>query len=277
MDQALAKVAAEKLLRSVLPEDLHIRLAAIGECEVQGKSGFTYVLKKGAKTHCKKMDGTVHSCCIELSDTQAPDTDRIVAEYLLIISDEQKYLKTANLTQIGGVPEYRGMQRFRPEEFELDAVRYARIGDTVTVRRPPRYVVNRDITPIQVIAQELFRLVFSAEHLDRPFPDMGQNGWQGIGTVRDFNIDMRIPSNDITLPIDQMSERYLRPAAMQLQEALSPMNDNLIGFLRREVPRGVDAGARVSDQNRHLQLMRTYEIMTNTNLTRATIFAVVAR
>ncbi len=94
------RIAAERLLRSVLPEELCIALSATGECEIQGKQ-FSYVLKKDSKTHCKKKDGTVHSCCIAPEDTSCPDTDRIVAEYLLILNDEQKYLEIANLTQIG--------------------------------------------------------------------------------------------------------------------------------------------------------------------------------
>ena len=92
------RLAAEKLLRSVLPEDLCISLSAIDECEVQGKK-HCYKIFKGQKTHCIQGDRTF-SCCIELSDTSAPDTDRIIAEYLLITNDEDEYLKTANLTEI---------------------------------------------------------------------------------------------------------------------------------------------------------------------------------
>lgn len=94
------KIAAEKLLRRVLPEELHVSLGALGYCDVPGKTHKSYRIFKNQKTHVTDKQGNVYSSCIHLTDTEAPDTDRIVAEYLLIINDEAKYLDTANLTQI---------------------------------------------------------------------------------------------------------------------------------------------------------------------------------
>lgn len=105
------KIAAERLLRSVLPEDLCVSLSAINECEVQGKK-HRYKIFKGQKTHCFQGDKTF-SCCIQLSDPAAPDTDRIIAEFLLIKNNEEEYLKTANLTQIGGPQERPQVRHIR--------------------------------------------------------------------------------------------------------------------------------------------------------------------
>lgn len=99
------KVVAERLLKSVLPEELYIQLAATGSfsCSI-GPNEYTFFREK--KTHVKKNDRT-YSCCIDIEDPARPDADRIVAEYLLVLNDEKKYLDTANLTCIEG-PRDRG-------------------------------------------------------------------------------------------------------------------------------------------------------------------------
>lgn len=115
------RVVAEKLLAEVLPPEAYLELAATGYCDIPGKRHKRYRLYRNVKTEIEKQDGSWWSSCIHLTDSQAPDTDRIVAEYLLITQDEAEYLKTANLTQIRPPekavrgPVHCASQNIRPE------------------------------------------------------------------------------------------------------------------------------------------------------------------
>lgn len=100
------RVVAEKLLAEVLPPERYLELSAEGHCDIPGKKNKTYRLFRNQKTEIEDKSGNWSSSCIHLSES-APDTDRIVAEYLLITQDEKEYLRTANLTPIGRSPHTR--------------------------------------------------------------------------------------------------------------------------------------------------------------------------
>lgn len=121
--QRVPVVQAEALLRRVLPEENYLELAATSKTWIQAKTN-RYQLIRHSKTIVEKPDKTKWSSCIHLSDNDAPDTDRLVAEYLLIVNDEKEYLKTANLTEIQSVPQYqpqydgrRIYPAFEPDQF----------------------------------------------------------------------------------------------------------------------------------------------------------------
>ena len=94
----LPAVVAERLIQRVLPEELYLSLAATGQfsCMIRDHK-FTF--KRNAKTLFER-DGKIYSCCIDVEDSSRPDQDRIVAEYLLALNDEAKYLEIANLTDV---------------------------------------------------------------------------------------------------------------------------------------------------------------------------------
>ncbi len=98
------KLVAERLMQKVLPEDVYLSLSALGYADVEGTIGRKYRLFRNRKTEITDKNGTVVSACIYLPGqalgAAPPDTDRIVAEYILITNDEKEYLSTANLTMI---------------------------------------------------------------------------------------------------------------------------------------------------------------------------------
>lgn len=104
--QRVPVVQAEALLRKVLPEENYLELAATSKTWVAAEVN-RYQLVRNSKTIVEKPDKSLWSSCIHLSDDAAPDTDRLVAEYLLIVNDENEYLKTANLSLwFGPLPLY---------------------------------------------------------------------------------------------------------------------------------------------------------------------------
>ncbi len=310
------RLAAEKLLRSVLPDDLYIALAATGQCIAKGKT-HEYTLAKGKKTICKKApglgvgSGKAFSCCIGLEDQQAPDTDRIVAEYLLIINDEKQYLETANLTEVYVSPHYRPPQwsdqdiQARPAAYR-PYIQYnpadpppTRVRDAVLGRAPEpwapegrrpihgtdrvRYdrAVGRHLLICQELfrlGQELFRLVFEAEWLNHPFPNIENDRWRGMGERMlihaDFTDDIRV-NEDFTL--EEIRERYLRPMAASLQRQLDPMHVNILGFLPVVLPRDAEAASEVHFDNKHLAMIRRFDVRHGRFETSAYISFVVPR
>lgn len=262
------KIAAEKLLRSVLPEDLCVSLSALNECEVQGKK-YRYKIFKGQKTHCFQGDKTF-SCCIHLSDANAPDTDRIVAEFLLIRNDEEQYLKIANLTQISGpraqCTEADGLA-FRREQF---AYTQARIGDTITVRRPPRYAVNNGrVLNIQTILMVLLDVIVHHERMSGlRFPVIPEHDWFPGMTVLSVNVDYDIEATDLS--VDDFRARYLQEAAERIVEMILQPGQVVRGFYELPIPGGLDMGGRVRDPQIGvcLRMTRAYDIRRETYPTR---------
>lgn len=102
-------LTAERLLQRVLPEELYLRLNALGWFEYYTPLHLItvgrvcrFVLSRRKKTLLHNTSGESWSCCIEpAGGVQVPDQDRLVAEYLLLVNDPEKYLRTANLTQVG--------------------------------------------------------------------------------------------------------------------------------------------------------------------------------
>ncbi len=255
------RLAAEKLLRSVLPEDLCISLSAIGECEVQGKK-YRYRIFKGKKTHCFQGDKTF-SCCIELSDSQAPDTDRIIAEYLLIKNNEDEYLKTANLTQIAGPQEgLRGRDIgaiANDEGHAIDAMRYAMgygrawirentlgqwppIGATIRVRRPPRYELNGTTTPPRMIIEGILMNLRNDDRMrGRRWPVLAENEQHQRGLHREFlHIGLPIDDADLTRSFDELNSRVLRRTADQLARTIAD-RPNIVAFFQVPAEQGFEA------------------------------------
>ncbi len=299
------RLAAEKLLRSVLPDDLYIALAATGQCIAKGKT-HEYTLAKGKKTICKKApglgvgSGKAFSCCIGLEDQQAPDTDRIVAEYLLIINDEKQYLETANLTEMYVPANYRPPQwdyvdiqarapyiPYNPADPPPTRVRDAVLGRAPEPwapegRRPThgtdRVRYDRNTQRHAMICHELFRLVFEAEWLNHPFPNIEADRWRGMGERMlihtEFTDDIRV-NEDFTL--EEIRERYLRPMAASLQRQLDPMHVNILGFLPVVLPRDAEAASEVHFDNKHLAMIRRFDVRHGRFETSAYISFVVPR
>ncbi len=102
-------LVAEQLLIKVLPAPLYLSMSAKGYCDIPGVINKSYRLRRNGKTEVTNSKEEVFSSCIVLS-TDAPDTDRIIAEYLLIVDDEKEYLKIANLTMIRGMSRQTAWQ-----------------------------------------------------------------------------------------------------------------------------------------------------------------------
>src|SRR3990167_7113028 len=237
------RLAAEKLLRSVLPEDLCISLSAINECEVQGKK-HRYKIFKDQKTHCIQGDRTF-SCCIGLSDTSAPDTDRIIAEYLLITNYEEAYLRTANLTEIT-----------RPREAlsgaALNAIwRDEAVGDHTAdaIRYANRYA-NRWI---RMILNQIARLISNA--LQRRFPILAPHEMADPRYNREI-LSVRGESH-LEIRFDELSERFLQQIAAEMAHQI---NERPSIFAFFDLPVGpIESGRIVSEDGIKLSVTRAYD------------------
>ena len=95
--QRLAEERARQLLLSILPEDLGREFQASGTIMVSGERN-TYVLSLNSQTEIRnKTTGQPFAySCLQLS-VPAPTYDRMVAEYLLITNDEERYWQAANI------------------------------------------------------------------------------------------------------------------------------------------------------------------------------------
>ena len=228
------RIVAEKLLRSVLPEDLCISLSAINQCEVQGNK-HRYRMFKNQKTWCFQGDKTF-SCCIQPSLEGLPDTDRIIAEYLLLTNDEEEYLKTANLTLIS-VP------------INIDEYRYAGI-----IRAP-------QIT-LSMICQQLVFLIRST--LRRRFPIL-EPQVMADSRYRQEILSVNGGWSDLSLGMrfDDMADRFLRPVAIQMARYINE-RPSIVAFF--DLPIGINSSARVTSPEYGLKLsvMRTYDLRMNT-------------
>ena len=88
---------ARQLLQRVLPDDAWSQFASNDAIEFTGKRG-TYLILAHAQT--KIYHPVTGSClgygCLQLS-IPTPDGDRMLAEYLLLKNDEDRYWQTANI------------------------------------------------------------------------------------------------------------------------------------------------------------------------------------
>src|SRR3990167_229467 len=228
------RIVAETLLRSVLPEDLCISLSAINQCEVQGNK-HRYRMFKNQKTWCFQGDKTF-SCCIQPSLEGLPDTDRIIAEYLLLTNDEEEYLKTANLTLIS-VPRNIGEDRYagiiRGHQITLSMIcqqLLVLIGNTLHRRFP--------ILDPQVMADPRYRQEILSVN----------GGWSEI------SLGMRF---------DDMTDRFLHQVAIQMARYINE-RPSIVAFF--DLPIGINSSARVTSPEYGLKLsvMRTYDLRMNT-------------
>jgi hypothetical protein len=92
--------AAEKalqLLRRALPDETWFEFISTGTIQFSGNRA-TYLISSHSQT--KIFAPATRRCvayaCLQLS-TAAPDYDRILAEYLLLKNDEDRYWRTANM------------------------------------------------------------------------------------------------------------------------------------------------------------------------------------
>ena len=96
-DYERAKDKARHLLKSILPEKSWEELEMKDVVTYQGKRG-VYIISPYSQTEI--LDPNSGKClayaCFQLT-IPAPTYDRMVAEYILIKSDEKRYWKTANI------------------------------------------------------------------------------------------------------------------------------------------------------------------------------------
>lgn len=128
-DPALAKLKAETLLRATLNDEEYLNLNASGGFRLIHESLTNeYQLSRTQKTRVHMPDGSIYSACIEFpANVGAPYQDRLVAEYLLILGDEPEYLRTANLSWVGGKrpamsPEMSGARLRNMYNYGVDLV-----------------------------------------------------------------------------------------------------------------------------------------------------------
>lgn len=88
-----------QLLMSILPEAEQEELKTLNQLTVRGRK-YIYVIRPSLRTLMlsKRTHLFVAEACLEVTSDflRVPPWDRVIAEYLLIRSDERLYLKTAN-------------------------------------------------------------------------------------------------------------------------------------------------------------------------------------
>jgi hypothetical protein len=277
-----SKIAAEKLLRSVLPEDLCVSLSAIGMCEVQGKKHL-YKIFKNSKTHCIQGD-RIFSCCIHLSDSAAPDTDRIVAEYLLIKNSESEYLNIANLTEIT-TRRSRGGEALEAlwdnAGHQFDAARYlmgvdqARVGDTIRVQRPARYEprpLNQRLTTSEILMIALDLMSRHERMLGLRFRLIPYDEYRRLPGLnfQHYYVDLTYDDEALMLSAGDFAQRYLRLAVFRLVDLLLEPGFLVRTFCELPIPGGLEQGGRASNPENGISLRLTsaYSLVRNGLLTR---------
>lgn len=240
-DRDSALIKAEKLLREALPEELYVSLCALEYFIIKGKDN-SYKISKDMKTRITMLNGSVHEACIEFAYAklpQPPPADRVVMEYLLIKSDEQRYLETANLTRISGprgeVPDGYAVELRRQREYlqaaRMDMVRLVpnppRVGGTINIRRPPQYItmsprqVGRTQTHIlHAMSIQIVRLLADDERLRGiRFPLRSIGHWSVMGTIlRPFMIGTQREATDL---VEGQNTRFLERVCAELVRDLN--------------------------------------------------------
>jgi hypothetical protein len=98
-----AQRRAMRLLRSWLPEPQRRRLSRNREFKVRGSAGGRYRLYPSTGTTSRirrhgTRDFAVTTYCLHPPDVKLPPADISLAHYLLIVTDEPRFLATANAT-----------------------------------------------------------------------------------------------------------------------------------------------------------------------------------
>lgn len=271
------RIAAERLLRTVLPDDLCVSLSAINQCEVTGKSGFTYTLKKGGKTHCKKLDGAVYSCCIEFAPGEKkPDVDRIVAEYMLITSDEQEYLKTANLSRISTdrYPDFMG-PAYRPSSQAFWTNQRPAADSVWTGYDPgrdphahiprPAQIRTQAETVAQSICDEMWRFTFETDQFrGRRFPVLNHRQIEGQHRIEIVSAEANFETYASPAYVRDLC---LRPAAQLLQREMSVARMTIVGFTEN-IARGSAHSTVSSHDGKSIVMAQALDLRSNQMLTR---------
>jgi hypothetical protein len=88
---------ARRLLHSVLPDDLRIKMKRENAIQITGKRGI-YILSPDRLTEIRDVSTgrRLGGSCLQLS-IAAPAYDRMLAEYLILKNAEDFYWKTANI------------------------------------------------------------------------------------------------------------------------------------------------------------------------------------
>lgn len=97
--------------------------------------------------------------------SQLPPADRVVAEYLLLINDEAKYLATANLTLVRGRHDDSGLAGDVRTAMQIQMEAMNRAMAMVDIARIGRPLRERQIEtplPFEVVLREFSRLMFDA-------------------------------------------------------------------------------------------------------------------
>lgn len=289
------KVVAERLVRRVLGDENYTDLAALGKFTIILPSENEYTLYRKRKTEAKlakkyllpygradkrlHWDAGTYSCCIHPEDTSCPDADRIVAEYVLLCNDEQKYLFTANLTAIfvpnGAIPmtggQFEALRNGIWRDYnvilnsQIDALRYG---------FPPRLMTNPpDPNPepaiqplpqppqdplIQHLAHEICRRLYQHERL-RGFRFMNVIPEQ-VRWPRTFGVDFTIDdiAGNSERQLDYILHGVIPTVVEQLLEAF--IYSRPVGTFRLPLPGGADQGVSVvMPEGGSLRLLRQYD------------------
>lgn len=93
-----ARQRSYELLRSLLPESERHILESTHAVDVKATSGRFYRIFEDKQTRIfdRAGGGPIAQACLQLT-IAAPPCDRMIAEYLLVKNDEQRYLETANV------------------------------------------------------------------------------------------------------------------------------------------------------------------------------------
>jgi len=89
---------ARDLLQRVIPAARGY--ATIDTIQVRARSGSVYKIDRAGQTAIYQGDKLIGHCCLQLS-IPAPSYDRMLAEYLLIVNDEDRYRSIANFFKKG--------------------------------------------------------------------------------------------------------------------------------------------------------------------------------
>jgi hypothetical protein len=100
-DSANPDARARELLHRLLPEPQWAQFAATGVFDIAGSRGiYQMSCREITRVLDSRTGQLLVTTCLQLS-IPAPATDRLIAEYLLIVNDEDLYWRTANVFQTG--------------------------------------------------------------------------------------------------------------------------------------------------------------------------------
>lgn len=90
-----ARYRAYQLLRRQLPLEEQSRLDTFGEVRIKGRSGAEYWISSNTQTAVYERGRQIAWTCLQPT-LPLPCYDRMLIEYLLLLNDEEQYMRTAN-------------------------------------------------------------------------------------------------------------------------------------------------------------------------------------